>query len=104
MIRMNDTNCPACGGKLIFYDNVKRALRTKNRITNYIDIRRLRCTECKRVHRELPEDVLPYKRYEAEVVYGVVEGLITCETLGFEDYPCELTMQLWISQQIHGLL
>lgn len=25
----------------------------------------------------------------------VLEGLITCETLGFEDYPCEMTMIRW---------
>ena len=27
--------------------------------------------------------------------HGVLEGLITCETLGFEDYPCEMTMIRW---------
>lgn len=48
--------------------------------------------------------MLPYKQYEAEVIIGVLEGLITCETLGFEDYPCEMTMSRWIAQEQQLLL
>ena len=29
------------------------------------------------------------------IIIGVIEGLITCETFGFEDYPCEMTMIRW---------
>ena len=46
----------------------------------------------------------PYKQYEAEVIIGVLEGLITCETLGFEDFPCEMTMLRWLSQKAQLLL
>jgi hypothetical protein len=59
---------------------------------------------CGALHRELPEELLPYKQYEAEVIIGVLEGLITCETLGFEDYPCEMTMSRWIAQEQQLLL
>lgn len=38
------------------------------------------------MHRELPDFIFPYKQYEAEIIIGVLEGFITCETLGFEDY------------------
>lgn len=41
---------------------------------------------------------VPYKQYEAEVIIGVLEGFITCETIGFEDYPCEMTMVRWQAQ------
>ena len=51
------------------------------------------------LHRELPEELFPYKQYESEVIRGVLEGLITCETLGYEDYPCEVTMIRWIAQK-----
>ena len=34
----------------------------------------------------------------------VLEGLITCETIGFEDYPCEMTMLRWLSQKAQLLL
>ena len=46
----------------------------------------------------VPELIFPYKQYEAEVIIGVLEGFITCETIGFEDYPCEMTMVRWQAQ------
>lgn len=44
--------------------------------------------------------IYPYKQYESEIIDGVIEGLITCDTVGFEDYPCELTMIRWKTQNI----
>lgn len=67
-------------------------------------MRRFRCVHCGAVHRELSELLVPYKQYEAEVIIGVLEGLITCETIGFEDYPCEMTMLRWLSQKAQLLL
>lgn len=95
MVGVQDDKCPFCNGQLKYYDSVKRIVRTKNRITKHILIRRLKCSECGALHRELPEFLFPYKQYEAEVIIGVIEGLITCETLGYEDYPCDITMQRW---------
>lgn len=99
MISTNESNCPSCGGVLKFYDMVKRVMRTKGRASERVKIRRLKCTKCGAVHRELPEFILPYKQYEAEIIKGVLEGLITCETLGYEDYPCETTMNRWLAQK-----
>lgn len=100
MISNNESTCPLCGGDLKYYDKVPRIVRTKNRVTSYIDIRRLKCVGCGALHRELPDYILPHKQYEAEVIQGVLEGLITCETLGYEDYPCEATMIRWRLQKI----
>ncbi|MEQ2698093.1 DUF6431 domain-containing protein, partial [Hungatella hathewayi] len=55
-------------------------------------------------HRELPDYIFPYKQYEAEVIRGVLEGFITCETYGYEDYPCEMTMVRWRNSQELQLL
>ena len=97
MVIFGNTECPKCSGQLIFYDNVKRILRHKRRDTEWIKLRRLRCINCNSVHRELREDIIQYKQYEAEIIYGVKDGLITCCTVGFEDYPCEMTMNRWFS-------
>ncbi len=35
-------------------------------------IRRLRCESCFRIHHELPDFLVPYKRYDAESIEGVV--------------------------------
>ena len=95
MISSSKSNCPKCGGQLKYYDSVKRIVRTKYGIKNQVSIRRLRCRKCRALHRELPDFLLPFKQYEAEIILGVIEGLITCDTLGFEDYPCEMTMLRW---------
>ena len=90
MISDNQSICPKCGGQLKYYDHVQRLVRTKFGNKKWVAIRRLRCCKCHAVHRELPDFIFPYKQYEADIIIGVLEGLITCETLGFEDYPCEI--------------
>lgn len=95
MVTEGETACPICGGELKYYDQVLRILRTKNGKTEWLKLKRYRCTTCGRIHRALPDNVLPYKQYDAEIIRGVLEGLITSETLGYEDYPCERTMERW---------
>ena len=99
MIHLDATTCPQCKAELRHYDNVKRTIRTKSKKTQKISIRRFQCKNCKSLHRELPNHIFPYKQYESEVIIGVIEGLITPDTLGYEDYPCEMTMNRWISQR-----
>lgn len=95
MISNNESICPKCGGELKYYDSVKRIVRTKYGCKSKVNIRRFQCKRCGSTHRELPDFIFPYKQYEADIIIGVIEGLITCETLGFEDYPCEITMFRW---------
>lgn len=99
MIKINEKYCPICKNKLKYYDSVKRIVKTKSGKTKKIVIRRLRCSSCKSLHRELPGSILPYKEYESEIIMGVIEGLITPETLGYEDYPCEMTMHRWMNEK-----
>lgn len=91
--------CPVCGKPLKYYDSVPRIVRTKARQSRQVRIQRFRCPHCRGIHRNLPDYIFPYKQYEAEIILGVLEGFITCETLGFEDYPCEMTMLRWKSSQ-----
>lgn len=95
MVSEGELTCPDCGAQLKHYDTVRRIVRTKNRRTCRTYIRRLRCPVCHKIHRELPHFIFPFKQYEKEIIVGVLEGLITPETLGFEDYPCEATMKCW---------
>ena len=104
MIKENATVCPKCGSQLGYYDSLRRIVRTKGRRTKHIVIHRYRCESCEAIHTEIPDIIFPYKQYEAEIIIGVVDGLITSETLGYEDYPCEMTMQRWRSQNLQSLL
>ena len=98
MITVNESICPICGGNLKYYDTIKRIVRTQGRTTTWIDVRRLQCRICFVLHRELPSYIFPYKQYEASIILSVIARLITSQTLGYEDYPCEMTMTRWKSK------
>lgn len=95
--------CLMCGSLLKYYDSVPRIVRTKARKTECVKVKRFRCPKCGDIHRDLPDYIFPYKQYEAEIIIGVLEGFITCETIGFEDYPCEMTMLRWMAQKAQFL-
>lgn len=104
MVRSDMLICPDCGNQLKYFDSVQRIVRTKRGIMKQIKLRRLQCSRCGRIHREIPKNLYPYKQYESEVIKGVMEGFITSDTLGYEDYPCEMTMIRWRTQNLHFLL
>lgn len=104
MIAEEALKCPDCGGCLKHYDQVNRNVRTKGRVLTRIRLNRSKCTKCNKIHREIPSYIYPLKRYEAEIIMGVLEGFITPDTYGYEDYPCEMTMVRWKSQKLQILL
>ena len=77
------------------YDWVQRMVKRKGNAKEYVEVERKRCKVCRSVRRVLPNDICSYKHYEKDVIDGVINGYITPETLGFEDYPCEMTMKRW---------
>lgn len=89
------TKCGKCGSEMKHYDWVKRLVRRKGGEKEFIKIERMRCKNCGHVKRILPEDVKKFKQYEADIINGVKAGYITPDTFGFEDYPCEMTMERW---------
>nr|DAR15026.1 MAG TPA: MqsA [Caudoviricetes sp.] len=95
MVCQGKTECPNCKGSLRYYDSVKRIIKGKYGKKHYVLLGRYRCCQCGIIHRSLPENILPYKHYEAEIIFGVLDEIITSDTLGFEDYPNEQTMREW---------
>ena len=91
----NVSKCKRCGGDLRYYDSVRRMIRTKGGHKCWIKVQRLKCDDCRKIHRELPDYIFPYKHYDAETIRGVLDGTITSDTLGYEDYPCEMTIKRW---------
>ena len=104
MVKVGQTHCPNCGGTLFYYDTVRRISRGKNRAERWLYVRRLRCKICWSLHRELPESIFPYKQYETEIILGVLDEYITTDTIGYENYPHEITMIRWLSQKRQLLL
>lgn len=104
MIRENESKCPNCGGELKHRDYVIRYFKSKAGLKSKARIERKICKQCGKLHRVLPDYLLPFKQYEKELIFGVREGLITDETLGYEDYPTELTKERWRSLNKQSIL
>jgi len=64
--------CPCCGEKLVVIGSRKRKLATECGEQRMLIIRRLRCLQCRKIHHELPDCIVPYKRYESECFEQVV--------------------------------
>ena len=63
----------------------------------FLQIERMQCTNnsCGRIHHALPDCLAPYKHYAAEIIAGVLDGIVTPDDTEDEDYPCEATMLRW---------
>ena len=68
MISNNISTCQDCGGKLKYYDKVRRIVRTKGRVSKWVNVPRYQCSECGCIHRYLPDYIYPYKQYESEIL------------------------------------
>jgi len=82
-VRSNETNnCPVCE-KLVYVQGVRR----RKYITDSGDyhtliIRRLRCRGCNKIHHELPDKVIPYKRHCSDTIENIIAGEVS-------GLPCE---------------
>jgi len=75
---------------MVVHSTVRRHYRTEDGKKQWIRIRRLRCKECRKIHRQLPDAILPYKHYLAEVIEEALESR--------EDAPVEpdaRTLERW---------
>lgn len=88
--------CPVCGGVLKYRDSRPRIRRKEGGLKEHLMIRRLRCVGCHRYHNELPDCLVPHKHYEAEVISGVIDGVVTSEDEDSEDFPSLQTMLRWL--------
>ena len=87
--------CPVCGKPLSYRDSCVRIMRLEGGIKRRFLIRRLKCCNCGKLHRELPDCLAPYKHYASEVISGVLDGIVTPEDDDSADFPCETTMRRW---------
>ena len=92
----NVPGCPCCGGQLRYRDSRLRIRKHEGGDRDFLSIRRFRCTACESYHNELPDVLLPYKHYEAEVIRGVIDGIVTPNDQDSEDYPSVSTMLYWL--------
>jgi hypothetical protein len=75
--------CPLCSSSdLKVIGSRKRTALSSRGEKLAVVIRRLRCSKCSRIHHELPDMLVPYKRYSSACIEAIVEGEgdeISCE-------------------------
>ncbi|TLS48300.1 hypothetical protein FE782_31405 [Paenibacillus antri] len=63
---------PCCGESLSVIGSRRRKLFEATGEQKLLVIRRMRCLGCRKIHHELPDCIVPYKRYESACVESVV--------------------------------
>jgi len=66
--------CPMCGHALVVIGTRGRKYINDDGLTQILVIRRLRCKDCRVIHHELPDILIPYKRHCAVTVEKIVDG------------------------------
>lgn len=66
--------CPCCGGHLKVIGSRIRKFINDEAISLKLRIRRLRCSACGRIHHELPDFLVPYKRYSSSCIEAVLDS------------------------------
>lgn len=69
--------CPHCQGRFKVIGSRRRVIYREDGSKERLIIRRLRCMECKKISHELPDLVVPYKRYDAEVILHALDDTKT---------------------------
>lgn len=55
----------------------------------------MKCPRCKKLHRELPDILAPYKHYHLDIIMGMLDGRLIQGEDEYENYPCEKTVERW---------
>ena len=87
--------CPICSGELKALGRRKRVVINAEGNKEKLSIRRLRCTICRKIHHELPDYVIPYKRHCVETIENIING-------NTEDVCCDFVTEYrirswWVS-------
>lgn len=64
--------CPCCGGDLKVIGSRHRECIEDTGKKMDLVIRRMRCSNCRKIHHELPDILVPYKRYRIECIEAVL--------------------------------
>jgi hypothetical protein len=94
IISKENSVCPICVGRLKVIGSRKRGQNDSAGNKVMLIIRRLRCQtkKCSKIHHELPDRVIPYKRHCAETVEKVVNGDVNDACC---DFVTENRIRVW---------
>lgn len=67
------SQCPCCGGELEVIGSRPRKYINDTGEKIALIIRRMKCVKCRKIHHELPDILVPYKRYGRESLEAVLD-------------------------------
>jgi len=73
--------CPVCGHRLLVIGTRVRKFINAAGDKQRLIIRRLRCEDCRKIHHELPDILMPYKRHCASTIEMIIieDGNVCCD-------------------------
>jgi hypothetical protein len=92
IISEEENVCPLCINDLEVIGIRDRGLIDGAGNKEMLVIRRLRCVHCKKIHHELPDILVPYKRHCAETIENVIAEENACC-----DFATEYKIKAWWS-------
>lgn len=104
MVDMPSFFCDICGEKMKVKDSRLRRLLDADGDEHWLRHRRLCCRECKRIHSEFPDFVMPGKHYAAYVILEQFFSIFTEQTSGtcsaenntIRRWVLEINCQVWM--------
>ncbi len=94
---------PCCGEALNIIGSRRRKLVGESGDHRILVIRRLRCSQCRKIHHELPDCIVPYKRYESVCIEQVVTESEEAATAAADDATLR-RWKTWFYEQTEYLL
>jgi len=91
--------CPCCSSDLRVIGSRKRKSKVTGEETRILIIRRLRCKDCRKIHHELPDCLVPYKRYASVCIEQVLTEVESPSDLAADDVTL-YRLKKWF----HGIL
>ena len=73
------SHCPYCEGSFKVIGSRRRIIFRQDGSKEKLIIRRLQCCECHRVSHELPDIIVPYKRYESDVIADALDETVSSQ-------------------------
>jgi len=102
-VRSGEQNLsPCCSGILEVIGSRKRKYINETGEQIILVIRRLRCERCNRVHHELPDILVPYKRYDRASIETVVTENANLTVAA--DESTILRWRSWFKRLVHHFL
>lgn len=81
VIALAASYCPICQSLLVMRATRQRVIWISEEVKKILVIRRLYCENCNRIHHELPDCLVPYKRYGTKIIESIAVN-------NTKDAPC----------------